>query len=158
MNSSSIPVLIIWSRMDQDINSTVLSVNIEKIGIPELKRCTLNISPSNHNWESFSSPIFCWYFDFENITEFDWLIISVILTSIVCTMFTPCISYFIIDIACWSWTTRWNLNNRLDWNSGWIRTGVKLKMRSSNWERQNYGKGKINMWRKEKSLTVLPPE
>ena len=117
MNSSSIPVSIMWSRMDQNIDSTVLSVNIEKVGIPELEGCTLNISPSNHNWESVSCPIFFWYFDFENITEFDWLIISIVLASIVCTMFTPCVCDFIIDIACWSWTTSWNLNNKFKVNS-----------------------------------------
>ena len=108
MNSSSIPVSIIWSRMNQNIDSTLLSVDVEEIGIPELERCTLNTSPSNHNRESFSSPVLSWYLDFENKAKFLRLILA---HSVVCAMFPPGISNFIVDIACWSWTTCWNLNN-----------------------------------------------
>ena len=108
MNFSSVPVSIIWSRMDQDVDSTFLSVDVEKVSIPQLERSALNISPSDHNGESFSSPVFGWYFNFENITEFDWLISAL---SIVCTVFAPSISNFIVDVACWCWATCWNLKN-----------------------------------------------
>ena len=113
MNSSSIPISIIWSRMNQNIDSVIFSVDVKEISIPKLKRCTLNISPSNQNWKSFSGPVFGWYFNLENITEFDWLIISIVVASIVCTMLTPCISDLIIDIACWFWATSWNLEKKL---------------------------------------------
>ena len=95
--------------MNQNIDSTVLSVDVEKIGIPELERCTLNISPSNHNRESFSSPVLCWYLDFENKAKFNWLILA---HGIVRAVFAPSISNFIVNIACWSWAACWDLNNQ----------------------------------------------
>ena len=107
MNSSSIPISIIWSRMNQNIDSVIFSVDVKEISIPKLKRCTLNISPSNDYGKSFSGPVNGRYFDLEDKSKFDWLILAL---GVMCTVLPPCISYLIINITWWDGTACWNLN------------------------------------------------